>query len=152
MAIQKQNIFRGPADDNITSLKTAKHPISLTRFPVCWRTPNDGLVWAPLIEMYSHNNKFIVHVELPGVNKEDLHIALVGNDLIIKGERKTETTIKKKDYYCSEMSQGQFFRSVSIPVEVKKAQIKATYSNGILEIELHRDTSGKSSQVNIKVN
>ncbi len=120
--------------------------------PVCWKTPNDSLLWAPLIDMYSCKDKFIVRAEIPGVNEKDISVSLAGNDLVIKAERKTEKTRQTKEYYCSEIAQGTIFRSIPLPFDVKKSRIEATYADGVLEIVMPRNVHAAASKIAVKVN
>ncbi|MHB8085687.1 MAG: Hsp20/alpha crystallin family protein [Dehalococcoidia bacterium] len=131
--------------------KAGKYPVTATRFPLFWRTPNDSLLWSPIIEMYSDKDKITLRVEVPGVKKEDINIDIVGNDLIIKGERKSETTSKGRDYIQCEMSYGSFYRSLPLPSEVRKSGIKANYCDGILQIDLPKDHSKKSKRAGVKI-
>jgi HSP20 family protein len=60
--------------------------------------------WAPAIEVFEREDKFVVKAELPGIKEEDVDISVVGDTLILKGERKAETEVKEEGYYCCERS------------------------------------------------
>ncbi|MGA2368746.1 MAG: Hsp20/alpha crystallin family protein [Dehalococcoidia bacterium] len=131
--------------------KPGKYPVTATRFPVYWRTPNDSLLWSPIIEMFSDKDKITLRVEVPGIKKEDINIDVIGNDLIIKGERKSESCSKARDYIQCEIAYGNFYRSLPLPSEVRKSGIKASYSDGILQVDLPKDHSKKSKRVGVKI-
>lgn len=131
--------------------KPGKYPVTATRFPVFWRTPNDSLLWSPIIEMYSDKDKITLRVEVPGIKKEDIKIDVVGNDLIIKGERKSESCSKARDYIQCEIAYGNFYRSLPLPSEVRKSAIKANYCDGILQIDLPKDHSKRSKPAGVKI-
>ena len=152
MVMQMANTSHGIAASDVNPSKTVKTPFGLARLPVCWKTPNDSLLWAPLIDMYSCKDKFIVRAEMPGVFKEDISVSLLGNDLLIKGERKSEKTKQTRDYFCSEISQGTFYRSIPLPFEIMRTLIEATYCDGVLEIVMQRNNKMVATAVNVKVN
>ena len=128
--------------------ETLGHPF----FPPLWRRlPTEERGWAPPIEMYEKEDKFIVKAELPGMKKEEIDISVVGDTLTIKGERKTETEVKEEDYYCCERSYGSFFRSLTVPAAVDTNKIEAAYENGVLEISLPKAPEVKSKKVEISV-
>jgi len=79
--------------------------------------------WAPAIEVFEKEDKFVVKAELPGMKEEDIDVSVVGDTLTIKGERKAETEVKEEDYYCCERSYGSFLRSIALPstVDANKA-------------------------------
>lgn len=88
-----------------------------TFLPAVWgRTPTVEMGWAPAIEVFETEGKFVVKAELPGMKEKDIDISVIGNTLTIKGERKAESEVKEEDYYCCERSYGSFSRSIAIPV------------------------------------
>jgi HSP20 family protein len=151
MVTQTLNTAHGLTANDTNASKTVKMPFGMARLPVCWKTPNDSLLWAPLIDMYSCQDKFIVRAEMPGVSEEDIAVSLAGNDLVIKAERKIEKTRQTKEYYCSEIAQGTIFRSVPLPFDVKKNRIEATYTDGVLEIVMPRNVRAAESKIAVKV-
>lgn len=92
--------------------------------------------WAPRMDVYEKNGQLMVKVELPGVKKEDVKVEIDQGDLVINGERKTESEIKEEDYYRMERAYGSFHRRLPIPFEVKTEQIRAAYKDGVLEIQI----------------
>lgn len=93
-------------------------------------------VWSPTIEVFERDNKFFVQVDLPGLNKEDVKIAVTHDELTIEGERTFEKEQKEKGFYRTERTYGRFFRRVEIPEHVKAEAAVATFKDGVLEIEM----------------
>ncbi|MBI3971384.1 MAG: Hsp20/alpha crystallin family protein [Chloroflexi bacterium] len=96
--------------------------------------------WAPRVDAYEKEGRLIVQAELPGMKKEDIQVALDQNDLIIKGEHKTESEVKAEDYYRCERSYGSFFRRMPLPFTAKAENIKAKYTDGVLQITIPKPT------------
>ena len=85
-----------------------------------------------------------IEVDLPGVNKEDIHIDLKDNQIVISGERTYKEERQEKDYYKIESSYGKFQRSFALPENVDVENIEASSENGVLEVVLPKlkvDTS-----------
>ena len=76
----------------------------------------------------------IVRAELPGLNKDDVKVEVTDDGLIIRGERKQEHEEKGEGFYRSERSYGQFYRLIPLPEDVNTDQVRADFSNGVLEI------------------
>lgn len=91
-------------------------------------------MWMPTIDVYSKNNDLIVEAELPGVNKDEVDVSVSEKMLMISGERKQEEKVEEENYYRMESSYGKFQRSISLPVEVKPEDIKASFKNGVLKV------------------
>jgi HSP20 family protein len=81
-------------------------------------------------------NKFLVRVDLPGIDLEDVDISVVGNQLTIKGERKLSKEEKEAEKYFCEVCYGSFVRTLTLPEGVEIDKIHAGYHNGILEITM----------------
>ncbi len=77
-----------------------------------------------------------IDVDLPGIEKDDIHIGIDNNILSISGERKTKEETKEEDYYKVESSFGKFERKFSLPDDVDTENIHAESSNGVLEITI----------------
>jgi HSP20 family protein len=88
--------------------------------------------WVPRIETYRKDNEYVVRLDLPGVNPDEVEVQAEGNLLTIKGERKTET--KNADY--QETYYGKFERSLTLPQGVETDKISAQYQHGVLEVRV----------------
>jgi HSP20 family protein len=92
----------------------------------------------PKIDLAEDDSKIIIHVELPGVLKEDVKLSMQDNILTIKGEKKNDTENEKLNFYRFESLYGTFSRSIEIPVDVDVEKISAKFDNGVLRIELKK--------------
>jgi len=118
--------------------------------PSIWRRlPMEERGWAPAIEIFEKEDKYLVKAELPGMKQEDIDVSLVGDTLTIKGERKAESEVKEEDYYCCERSYGSFFRSIALPSNVDAKKIEASYEDGVLEVSLPKAPEVKQKKVSV---
>ena len=116
--------------------------------PSIWRrTPMEERGWAPAIEVFDKEDKFVVKAEVPGIKSEDIDVSVVGDTLTIKGEKKAETEVKEEDYYCCERSYGSFSRSIALPSLVDANKIDADYENGVLEVSLPKKPEVKPKKI-----
>ena len=118
--------------------------------PAVWRRiPTMEMGWAPAIEVFEKEDKFMVKAELPGMKEEDIDISVVGDTLTIKGERKAESEVKEEDYYCCERSYGSFSRSIAVPSNVDAQKIEASYEDGVLEVSLPKTPEVKPKRISV---
>ena len=96
----------------------------------------DNADWIPVAEITEDDNEFLVKLELPEVQKEDMKIELKNGILCINGERKYEK--KDKKLHRVERFYGSFERSFSLPENVDLRNVKAEYKDGVLAIHLHK--------------
>ena len=106
--------------------------------------------WSPAVDITEHDDQYIVKMELPGVNKEEVKITLESNILTIRGEKKEEKETKKENYLRAERSYGSFQRSFTLPTTVKSDKIDASFKDGILNITLPKAEEAKAKQVEVK--
>lgn len=109
------------------------------------------VMWSPQIEVHQHEGKLTVRADLPGMKKDDVIIEIADNVLIISGERKQESEEKRDGYYRSECNYGSFSRAIPLPESAKIEDAKATFQNGVLEINLEvpeQKTAGRRIEIN----
>jgi HSP20 family protein len=125
--------------------------------PTSWNWPLWGgleeafqSVRIPQMDVIDRDKDILIRVELPGVEKKDLDISVSDSTLVIKGTVSREIKEQKKDYYRSEIAQGNFSRSLSIPASVDSSKINASLKDGILEIVLGKHESMQRRTVEVK--
>jgi len=108
-------------------------------------------MWAPLADMYETKDDLFVTFELPGIREKEVSVAITGDLLTVKGERKLEHDLKGDGYYRLERLYGKFERSVPLPIPVQSDKVKATYRDGVLEIRLPKVETVKPKEIKIDV-
>jgi HSP20 family protein len=107
--------------------------------------------WAPSVDVYENENKVVVKAELPGMTDKDIDVNILNNTLTIKGEKKKEEEKKEQSYHRIEKSYGAFQRSITLPSSVAADKAKASFKNGVLEIEMPKKEEAKPKQVKVTV-
>jgi HSP20 family protein len=92
--------------------------------------------WVPAIESFERNGKLVLHTDLPGLRREDIHVEVVGNELVVSGERKEEERETRGGRHYSERRYGAFERRITLPAGLAPESIDASFDNGVLEISL----------------
>lgn len=94
---------------------------------------------------------FTVHAELPGVDKEDIHVTIDGNTVSINAEVKKTTEEKEGDKVLrSERYYGKVFRSFSLSQDVDEAGARARFEKGVLELVLPKKASTAARKLSIE--
>jgi HSP20 family protein len=106
--------------------------------------------WVPSSDIHETEDHLKIHLDLPGMTRENLDIQLTDNNtLTIRGERKFEE-IEKAKYHRVERFYGNFMRSFVLPSNVDADKIAATFKDGVLEIVLPKAESAKARKITIK--
>lgn len=98
--------------------------------------PSDMTNWVPQIDVLERGNALVTKIDLPGMKKEDVRVEVTDGHLAISGERKSETEETKDNVYRAERSFGSFYRAIPLPEGVKLEDVKAAFTDGVLEVSL----------------
>ena len=94
------------------------------------------------VEEYQTDGKMVVRAEMPGLDPEkDVEITVADGRLHVQAERRSETTTDDKKGYHSEFHYGMFERTLRLPSGATEKDIKATYTDGILEVSIPIDAT-----------
>ncbi|MGX7666644.1 Hsp20/alpha crystallin family protein [Flavobacterium pedocola] len=102
----------------------------------------------PSVNLMENETQIKIDLAAPGMQKKDFNIELKNDMLTISSERKYENEEKseKDNYMRKEFSYQSFCRSFYLPDNVKKETIDATYKDGILHVEIQKQTNGRGSR------
>ena len=109
------------------------------------------LLTIPVVDLFEEKDNVVVKAELPGLEKNDVEVSLTDSRLTIKGEKKKEEKVNEKDYSYSERSYGAFARVFALPCQVKADKVKASFKNGVLEVNLPKSEEAKKQAVSVKI-
>ena len=99
-----------------------------------------GSSFVPKADIFEDEKSFQINLVAPGMKKEDFTIELNDNYLTVSGERKISRDEKEGNYHFIESQFGNFSRSFTLPEMADANKISASYNNGVLEIEIPKDS------------
>ncbi len=96
-------------------------------------------------------NGYLIHAEIPGVKKENIGVAIEGNQVTITAEVKREWERKEGDRLLrSERYFGNVYRSFTLPAELDESASEAKYENGVLELKLVQKAAAPGKRLAIQ--
>jgi HSP20 family protein len=107
--------------------------------------------WAPLVDIAEDEKEYLIKVELPEVNKDDVKVTVEGGTLTISGERKAEKEQKGRKFHRVERFYGRFERSFTIPDDAEADDVKAEFKDGVLRVHLAKSEKARPKQIEVKV-
>ncbi len=105
------------------------------------------------VDIKEYEDKYVVKVEMPGINREDINLDLHKNSLKIEASKKIEKeeNDNNKKYHKSEFRYGEYCRTLYFPSDVDMEKCDATLKNGILTVELDKMVKEEEKQKKIEI-
>jgi HSP20 family protein len=144
MAIQRYEPFR-----EMISLRDAMNSLFQESFVRPLGMAGDGNAMMFPLDVLEDENEFIVRVSLPGMNPEDVHITVHGNDVTIRGEIKADEERRESQYHIRERRHGVFQRTVSLTAPISSEKAQAQFENGVLSLTLPKAEEAKPKEIKI---
>lgn len=101
-------------------------------------------------DVLDDDDRVIVRIEAPGMQREDFNIELHGDMLIVWGEKRADHQVSRGRYSVMQCAYGSFRRNVLLPVPVKADETQASYRDGVLRIELPKADSARARRIAVK--
>ncbi|MBK8760763.1 MAG: Hsp20/alpha crystallin family protein [Sulfuritalea sp.] len=103
------------------------------------------------IDVKEQEGGYLVHAEIPGVKKEDIHVAVDGPVVSISAERREEKDVKEGERVLrTERYFGKVSRSFQLAQEIDEAQVTAKYADGVLELALPKKAAAQARRITIQ--
>jgi len=101
----------------------------------------------PALNIWEDENSVYAEAELPGLGMEDVEVLVVGDELTIKGERKSRAESEELAYHRRERGIGPFARTVQLPVHIDSDKVDAVFTNGVLNVTMPKAETAKPRKI-----
>ncbi len=103
------------------------------------------------MDVTEDDRAYHVKAEIPGVNKDDINVAIDGNQVSITAEIRKEKEEKKGEKVLrSERYYGSQSRSFSLLHEVDQGKTEAKYVDGVLELTLPKKNAAPAKKIAVQ--
>jgi HSP20 family protein len=97
------------------------------------------------LDVNEDETSYHIQADLAGIKKEDINLDLSNNILTIKAERKHEHHDKK--HHIQECYYGTYERSISLPNNIDKEAIKASFKDGVLTLNIAKSKESQPKKI-----
>jgi HSP20 family protein len=105
----------------------------------------------PRVDVYEQDNTIVVTAEPPGLTNDDVQVELDDDGLVIRGKTHAQREVNEDAYYRAERSFGAFYRRLPVPFEVQPEQIRASMTDGVLEVRIPRPVESRTEPKKVPV-
>jgi HSP20 family protein len=107
--------------------------------------------WQPPTDVYETGKEIIVRIAASGLKPEDIAVLFSNHILTVSGKRGDDSAHQKVCFYQVEIRYGYFERKIKIPKHVDANNIRATYENGFIVINIPKAEKSFDSTISIKI-
>jgi HSP20 family protein len=142
-----------PASDLATEFFSMQREIDrmFDRFRDGASVEDSGAYIRPHVDIVEEDVRYLVTMELPGVEKKDVKITVAGDVLTVRGEKKQKTEAKEDGIRRFERTYGSFERSFNLPQTVKSDGIDAEFHDGVLTIAIPKAEEAVPKQIDVRI-
>jgi HSP20 family protein len=106
--------------------------------------------WVPPLDIYETDERFVVNVELPGIEPDSVDVSVEDSVLTIRGERSFYAEVDEESFHRVERRYGQFARSITLPQTANAEAIEASFDRGVLTITVPKVEQAKPKKIQVK--
>jgi HSP20 family protein len=104
----------------------------------------------PPVNVWAGETGLRMFAEIPGLEPNDLEVTVVDDTLTLKGSRSLEALKPGESYHRQERETGKFVRTIQLPFKIESDSVKASFKNGVLEVELPRAKSEMPRKITVE--
>lgn len=105
--------------------------------------------WAPRVDIKEEDQRFVIFVDVPGVDPATIDVSMEKGILTIKGERAVERNAQTDRFTRVERVHGSFHRRFTLPDSADADTISATGKHGVLEIVIPKKAEKAPRRITI---
>jgi HSP20 family protein len=103
----------------------------------------------PPLSVWEDGDNLYVEAELPGFDRDQIDVSVVGETLTIAGQRRPRVP-ESAVWLRQECWYGRFSRTLTLPVAVDADRVEAAYDGGVLTLTLPRHEAAKPKKIAVK--
>ena len=110
-----------------------------------------SVAWLPVVDIEESEQDYVIHAELPGLDKDKVKVTVEDGVLTLSGERDLERTVEGKTYHRIERSHGTFSRSFTLPEDSDAESVAAQFTNGVLAVRVAKREEALPKSIDVRV-
>jgi HSP20 family protein len=111
---------------------------------------NEGITLRPRVDVHEGNEEYVITMDLPGVKKDDLHVAVENGTLTVTAHRKAEERKELRSIRTERYSESRFVRSFTLGEHVDVDKIKGKLDEGVLTLTVPKAAKALPRRIEVQ--
>lgn len=112
--------------------------------------PTPAGAFSPPLDVEEDDERFVLHVELPGVRGDEVDLALEEGVLTVSGQREFYGGRDREGFRRIERRFGRFHRAVRLPERIDADRVEATYEDGMLRVVVPKADASRARRIRVR--
>jgi len=105
--------------------------------------------WVPPADIEEYSDRFVLKLDVPGVNTAAIDITLENGVMAITGVREQDAGDEGCERARRERAYGRFHRRFTLPETVDSESVRATGRNGVLELVIPKQPKAQPRRIEV---
>jgi HSP20 family protein len=106
--------------------------------------------WMPALDVRETDDRYEVHVDLPGLDPSDVNVSFEDGMLTLSGKRQFEQENRGDTWHRIERGFGSFARSIRLPQTADAEKIEASFDKGVLTVVVPKTEQAKPRTIEVR--
>ena len=106
--------------------------------------------WIPAMDVLETEDRFVVKLELAGIEPDDVEVAVEDSTLSVSGNREFAAETNEENYHRLERRYGSFSRSITLPQTADTEKVEASFDKGVLTVEVPKVERAKPKKIQVR--
>lgn len=106
--------------------------------------------WVPPADVLETPDGYVLEVEIPGVDRDEVVVQVQGDEVVVRGERRPDEKSRPESFHRLERRYGPFARGFRFPDEIDGDRIRAEFEDGLLRLEVPRAQPRPAARVKVE--
>jgi HSP20 family protein len=107
-----------------------------------------GGVFVPLADVEETDDGYVIEIELPGVDRKDVEVSVIGRRVLVTGERKERERVGLVRRRTRRV--GEFRYEVVVPDDLDPDDVDAHLDDGVLAVRVAKATADRRRRIEVK--
>jgi HSP20 family protein len=106
--------------------------------------------WMPALDVRETEDRYEVHIDLPGLDPSDVNVTFEDGMLTISGKRQFDQEDRANTWHRVERGFGTFARSIRLPQTADPERIEASFDKGVLAVMVPKTEQAKPRTIEVR--